>query len=138
MGRPQGNSKVKRHKSVTRRYAGHKRTKDLDQIHTDLKPENIVKLVNQEDGDLPGLGKNYCIACARHFISQAHLEAHFKSKPHKKRIKALKDTPYTDLEAQLAAGKAPPDNGNNKPSILPEPSSLPVTLDPSELRKESV
>ena len=38
---------------------------DLDQIHDDLKPENIDKKKHQEiDTDLPGLGQFYCVECA--------------------------------------------------------------------------
>lgn len=47
-------------KQRTRAY-----TRDLDQIHGDLKPENYDKMKNQEiDTDLPGLGQHYCVECA--------------------------------------------------------------------------
>jgi hypothetical protein len=36
----------------------------LDQIHDDLRPENVEKLKTQPlDVDLPGLGQFYCIEC---------------------------------------------------------------------------
>ena len=36
--------------------------KDIDQIHEDMQPKNIGKLL-LEDPDLPGSGQNYCINC---------------------------------------------------------------------------
>ncbi|KAJ1562881.1 ccr4 associated factor, partial [Cladochytrium tenue] len=116
------------------------RTKDLDQIHEDLKaPE---KLLHQpEDPDLPGLGQHYCVEvggdgeggpggpcdlchsiccsflatpsnvqCARYFTSAAALEAHVQTKLHKKRLKQLKEEPYTQKEAEAAVGLST-DNG---------------------------
>lgn len=42
-----------------------RKTKDIDQIHTDLKKENALKLLSQEiDKDLPGSGQHYCVQCA--------------------------------------------------------------------------
>lgn len=41
------------------------RIKDIDEIHEDLKPENLEKLVNQEvDLDVPGAAQFYCVQCA--------------------------------------------------------------------------
>ncbi|KAL0209314.1 hypothetical protein RCL1_007254 [Eukaryota sp. TZLM3-RCL] len=135
MGGPQSTGRVKRRKYVTRKHNGARRTKDLDQIHEDLQPTNVIKLVNQSNEDLPGLGQNYCIACARHFVSPSHLQRHFDSKPHKKRVSALKDSPYTDLESQIAAGMGLPDNGPKIITQLPEATPLPSTLDPALLRQ---
>lgn len=48
-----------------RKYRTRNYTRDLDQIHDDIKPENAQKLKNQPlDPDKPGLGQNYCIECA--------------------------------------------------------------------------
>ncbi|KAI8983053.1 hypothetical protein BDB01DRAFT_792223 [Pilobolus umbonatus] len=81
-------------------------------IHDDLKPENVDKMKNQEiNTDLPGLGQHYCVECARHFISEVHLEEHLKTKLHKRRVKKLQDEPYTQEEADRAAGISKPDNG---------------------------
>ncbi|ORY99990.1 hypothetical protein BCR43DRAFT_511133 [Syncephalastrum racemosum] len=95
-----------------RKYRTRNYTRDLDQIHEDIKPENIDKFKNQAvDADLPGLGQNYCVECARHFISQDALNEHIKGKTHKKRVKVLKEQPYTQAEADAAAGLGKPDNG---------------------------
>lgn len=84
--------------------------KDIDQIHEDLRPGKVEKLEHQQkDEDLPGQGQFYCVQCARYFISQGSLNDHRKSKPHKKRLKELKEVPYSQEEAERAAGmtKAP-------------------------------
>jgi bud site selection protein 20 len=56
------------HKNIRdtyRKYRLKRRTKDIDQIHEDLKPENADKLKAQPiDPDLPGLGQHYCVHCA--------------------------------------------------------------------------
>lgn len=80
------------------------KTKDLDQIIEDLKPENLIKLQDQPlDEDLPGLGQYYCVFCSRYFINKASLDTHYKSKEHKKRVKTTKEDPYT-IEDSLRFG----------------------------------
>ncbi|RKP24095.1 zinc finger protein, partial [Syncephalis pseudoplumigaleata] len=77
----------------------------LDQIHDDLQPTNAEKLKSQPlDADLPGLGQFYCIECSRYFISTSAMDVHVKSKAHKKRLRELKDAPYTQAEAEAAVG----------------------------------
>ena len=79
--------------------------RDLDQIVNDLKPENKVKLENQPiDEDLPGLGQFYCIQWARYLISDAAFKTHLKSNEHKKRKKRTLEVPYSQKEADRAAG----------------------------------
>lgn len=42
------------------------RTKDLDQIHEDMKPESLAKMhasMTEYDPDLPGGGQNPCVPC---------------------------------------------------------------------------
>ncbi len=42
-----------------------RRTKDLDQIHNDLKKDNFVQLLNQPvDYDVTGNAQHYCVHCA--------------------------------------------------------------------------
>ena len=82
-------------------------TRDIDQIVLDdCKPEETHKLKNQKpDEDKPGLGQNYCVPCARHFVTDSVLGLHKKTKEHKKRFKVLtKEMPYTHEESQKAAG----------------------------------
>ena len=109
---------------LKKKWRTKRRTKDLDQVMTfleffmqvihwqiyfqvdaDLKPEVAQKLLNQPtDLDKPGQGQFYCIHCAKHFIDQNAFNDHVKSKPHKRRLHALKTEPYTIEESERAAG----------------------------------
>lgn len=42
--------------------------------------------------------------CRRYFVNDRSLEDHFKTKVHKRRLKALEDEPYSLEEAERAAG----------------------------------
>ena len=42
-----------------------RKTKDIDEIHEDLKPKRAEKLLNQDiDLDKPGSAQHYCLTCA--------------------------------------------------------------------------
>ena len=82
------------------------RTKDIDEIVNDLKPENIIKIQNKKlDEDLPGLGQFYCVFCARYFINNDSLKSHYKSKEHKKQIKRTKEPTYTINDSKKFGGQ---------------------------------
>ena len=106
MGKPQTRKKKQAMNKDTHKKLKMKHySKDIDQIACDLKPENAALLKNREkDEDLPGQGQYYCVECARHFINRKSIEDHIKSKPHKKRLKELKEKPYSQEEAERAAG----------------------------------
>lgn len=89
-----------------KRYKTKRRTRDLDLIYQDLSlTESIQKLKNQPlDENKPGLGQYYCIECAKYFESQSTLDSHTKSKIHKRRVRQLKQRPYTPLESEAASG----------------------------------
>jgi len=79
--------------------------KDPDEIIEDLRPEKAARLQLQPlDPDLPGQGQFYCIHCVRYFISEKAKDDHMKSRPHIRKLKLLEDTPYTQREAEAAAG----------------------------------
>lgn len=107
MGQPQKRKHY--HKGdvhLRRRWKVKRRKKDLDQIDTDLKVENAPKLLHQEiDLDKPGEAQHYCLHCARYFIDKATLKEHFRTKAHKRRMKALEAEPYTIEESLRAAGQ---------------------------------
>ncbi|KAI9100682.1 hypothetical protein DFS34DRAFT_615401 [Phlyctochytrium arcticum] len=110
-----GYRRVKTHKGIRdikRAARTRARTKDLDQIHDDLKaPE---KLQNQEPNpDLPGMGQHYCIQCSRYFTDGSSINEHYKTKLHKRRLKVLKEEPYSQKEAEAAAGLKT-DNGKGR------------------------
>uniref|UniRef100_A0A6M2E5A6 Zinc finger protein 593 homolog n=1 Tax=Amblyomma tuberculatum TaxID=48802 RepID=A0A6M2E5A6_9ACAR len=98
----------KTHKGYTASHKKDKtkrRAKDIDQIHVDMQPENAEKLLNQEvDFDMPGDAQFYCLHCARYFTDKNSLNDHLKSKNHKRRLKALEEEPYSQAEAEAAAG----------------------------------
>jgi len=106
-------------RDISRAARTRARTKDLDQIHEDLKPENVEKIKNAlPDPDLPGMGQNYCIPCARHFTSDFALQNHLKTKIHKRRLKDLKEKPYTQKEAEAAVGLTTDNNAKRIATIV--------------------
>lgn len=78
---------------------------DLYYLYDVTFPENAEKLLNQEvDLDKAGAGQFYCLHCARHFIDEQALTEHFRTKVHKRRLKALELEPYTIEDSERAAG----------------------------------
>lgn len=105
MGRYARKKQHKGDKPLKEKYRTKRKTKDWDQIHEDMLPKNAKKLLDQEvDLDKPGAAQFYCLHCAKYFINNHSLKEHFRSKPHKRRIKALQKEPYTQEEADRAAG----------------------------------
>ncbi|KAG7284160.1 hypothetical protein NEMBOFW57_010521 [Staphylotrichum longicolle] len=90
---------AKRTKTKTRR-----RTRDVDQVKADLLSPRHLQLYKETKAaeDLPGLGRHYCIECAKWFETDSSLVLHTKGKPHKRRLKQLKEGPYTHEEANAA------------------------------------
>jgi len=80
--------------------------RDLDQISEDLRsPKHLEQHKSLKVAeDLPGLGQFYCIECAKWFESEHSLVSHRKGSTHKRQVKALKDEPYTQKEAEAAIG----------------------------------
>lgn len=74
------------------------------QIDKDIK-ETPVELIAQDvDLDKPGFAQFYCIHCAKYFIDDTAMQAHFRTKVHKRRLKALELEPYSIEESERAAG----------------------------------
>jgi bud site selection protein 20 len=95
-----GRYSVKRYK--TKRY-----TRGIDQIFgDDMKDDkSIQNLLNQPiDENKPGLGQYYCIPCSKYFETEVAKTSHAKTKIHKRRVKLIKQGPYTQEEADAAAG----------------------------------
>ena len=72
----------KRTLTKTRRH-----TRDLDQIKADLlSPKHLSQYKDSKaTEDLPGLGRWYCVECAKWFEGEASLVLHRKGKPHRRR-----------------------------------------------------
>ncbi|XP_029316079.1 zinc finger protein 593 [Cottoperca gobio] len=100
-----GNHKSDRKKHIARTWKTKHRTKDLDQIHSDMTTEAAAKLLHQAvDSDVTGCAQHYCLHCARYFVDLRSMKEHFKTKVHKRRLKKLREEPYTQAEADRAAG----------------------------------
>ncbi|XP_056631149.1 zinc finger protein 593 homolog [Diorhabda sublineata] len=118
---------------LKKKWRTKRRTKDLDEIDEDLKVNNSEKLLNQEvDFDKPGSAQHYCLHCARYFISDNALQDHFKTKVHKRRLKALELEPYTVEESERAAGF-----GNWKTPIKRKIETQPLKSDKEDLESSS-
>jgi len=87
-----------------------RKTRDVDQIKADLiSSRHLAQFKDTKPSeDLPGLGKNYCVECARWFDRESTLNTHKRGKPHKRRVKQLRDEPNPDpqrvpgIDAKLA------------------------------------
>ncbi|XP_037684021.1 zinc finger protein 593 [Choloepus didactylus] len=101
MGRSRRTGAHRAH-SLARQMKSKRRRPDLDEIHRELRPQGPAR--PQPDPDLPGGGLHRCLACARYFVDSANLKTHFRSKDHKKRLKQLSMEPYSQEEAERAAG----------------------------------
>lgn len=107
MGRSRRTGAHRAH-SLARQMKAKRRRPDLDEIHRELRPQVATRPRPdpgaEPDPDLPGGGLHRCLACARYFIDSANLKTHFRSKDHKKRLKQLSVEPYSQEEAERAAG----------------------------------
>merc|ERR1711936_111188 len=88
------------------RWKTKNRKRDYDQLAEDAKPENALKLLNQEhDLELAGDAQFYCVSCARYFIDNNSLNSHHRSKTHKRKVAKIVDyNAYDHKEAMAAAG----------------------------------
>jgi bud site selection protein 20 len=65
--------------------------RDVDQIKADLlSSKHLAQYKDSKAAeDLPGLGRHYCIECAKWFDTEFTLVAHRRGKPHKRRYVCL-------------------------------------------------
>ncbi|SGZ51155.1 CIC11C00000001394 [Sungouiella intermedia] len=89
-----------------KRYKTKRRTRDLDLVYNDLATKESVRALKNQalDETKPGLGQYYCVECAKYFENQISLDRHTKGKVHKRRVKDLRQRPYTPLESEACAG----------------------------------
>ncbi|PHH69880.1 hypothetical protein CDD83_5586 [Cordyceps sp. RAO-2017] len=75
-----------------------RKTRDMDQIRADMLSSRHLEQYKESKAaeDLPGLGRYYCIECARWFDDETTLSAHLRGKPHKRRVKQLREEPNPD------------------------------------------
>lgn len=67
------------------------------------KAEELI--IQPVDLEKPGFAQHYCIHCAKYFIDDHSIQAHYRTKVHKRRLKALELEPYSIEESERAAGK---------------------------------
>ncbi|KAK8117846.1 Zinc finger protein bud20 [Apiospora kogelbergensis] len=113
--------KNKRTTTKTRRHL-----RDLDQIKSDLlSPKHLAQYKDTKaTDDLPDLGRWYCVECAKWYESERNLVHHRKGKPHKRRVKQLKEEPYTQREAEAAVGLRVDNEGPEKPTVADEDEAM--------------
>ncbi|OCK78566.1 hypothetical protein K432DRAFT_331856 [Lepidopterella palustris CBS 459.81] len=101
-------------KKKTRRH-----TRDLDQIHADLHSERHLEKYTETKAidDLPGLGQWYCKECAKWFEGEPNFMSHQRGKPHKRRVRQLREEPHTQKEAEAAVGLGT-DNGKRTTTVM--------------------
>ena len=96
-------SRKKKNPNNTKVIKTKRRTRDIDQVHEDLKnPEKFESLPHDED--LPGEGQFYCVPCARYFQHKEALDKHLETRPHKRRTKMALEDPHTQISAEAAVG----------------------------------
>jgi bud site selection protein 20 len=109
-------------KAFYRKFRTKNRPKDLDQIledlnkHTETTNTEVLDIqqpvsLDQESqkdhetlAELPAMGQFQCIHCDRYFVDSFTLDHHIRSKVHKRRLKLLRDAPYTQKDAERATG----------------------------------
>lgn len=110
MGRYARSRTHKGRKGFSRSCRTASRARDIDQVQDDLKRVASGKTYavlppgKCESEELPAGGAHPCIPCAQYFIDEHALGEHKRGKGHKKRLKLLKEEPYTVKEAEAAAG----------------------------------
>lgn len=76
-----------------------------DQVREDIEsPKHLAQYKATKDAeDLPGLGKHYCVECAKWFESEYNMVAHTKGKNHKRRFvdKTILSHPESKLTEEL-------------------------------------
>lgn len=75
------------------------------QIDDDLKKKSAELLNQSVDLDTPGFAQFYCLHCAKYFTDDHSMQQHFRTKVHKRRMKALELEPYSIEESERAAGQ---------------------------------
>ncbi|WYZ43039.1 hypothetical protein EsH8_VI_000738 [Colletotrichum jinshuiense] len=92
------------------------KTRDVDQIKADMRSPKHLRQFKETRAieDLPGLGLHYCVECAKWFETEVSLVGHWKGKPHKRRVKQLKEEPYTQKDAEAAVGLRTDNKGSSK------------------------
>ncbi len=118
-------------KAISKRARLRRRTKDLDQVALDI--ETGYTGPAEYDEDLPGGGRHLCVPCARHFADARVLEEHVGTRSHRRRLKLLKETPYTLEEAAAAGGCGANDFYTRRAALIRPAGGAPAASPPAPL-----
>ncbi|PNY26714.1 Zinc finger protein bud20 [Tolypocladium capitatum] len=90
-----------------------RKTRDVDQVKADLLSSRHLSQFKDTKNteDLPGLGRHYCVECARWFDTEATLITHRRGKPHKRRVHQLREEPDADPQ------RVPGANVGSRPNV---------------------
>ncbi|EFO17501.1 zinc finger protein [Loa loa] len=94
-------------KHTTSNKTRKRKGKDMDEIIEAMRSEKRRYFTTQQvdfDLDLPGGGKFYCTECDRYFIDEKSLNSHTSTKVHRQRLKRLRESAYTQREAEESVG----------------------------------
>lgn len=106
-----------------------RKTRDLDQIQNDIiSTKHLANYKGTKaQEDLPGLGRHYCVECARWFETSTTLLAHKRAKPHKRRYVFGRSRLYTLDALELTNVLLPASNSSKKPT--PQRNPRPIVTD---------
>ena len=98
-----------------RKARRHAAIRDLDQIHADLHSKKHLQQYKDTKSfdELPAGGAFYCVECSKWYESETNFVAHEKGSKHRRRVRDLKADPYSQKEAEAAAGYTT-DNGKRQ------------------------
>ncbi|KAI9773454.1 MAG: Bud site selection protein 20 [Geoglossum simile] len=104
--------------------------RDLDQVHADLRSaKRLSQYKNSKAAeDLPGLGQHYCVECAKWFESGHNLVRHRRGKNHLRRVRLLREAPYSQREAEAAIGLGV-DNGPTRKAAVDPADEIPLDIE---------
>ncbi|PGH00323.1 hypothetical protein AJ79_08254 [Helicocarpus griseus UAMH5409] len=100
---------------ATKRIKTKRLTRGYDQVRADIDSSKHLAQYKKTKSkeDLPGLGRHYCVECAKWFESDYNLVAHRRGKNHKRRLRILKEEPHSQKIAEAAIGLGT-DNGTRQ------------------------
>ncbi|KZZ93401.1 C2H2 finger domain-containing protein [Moelleriella libera RCEF 2490] len=104
------------------------RIRDIDQIKADLlSSKHLAAYLDREaTEDLPGMGSNYCIECAKWFDMESNLIAHKRGKPHKRRFITTPATCTMKMPSNNELTSPGSDNFAKNPKQSLEESQAPI------------
>lgn len=70
---------------------------DIDEVHAILADPSKKAALSAQPIDIEqiGMAQHYCIECAQYFETDHALTEHRKGSKHKRRVKLLKEVPYS-------------------------------------------